>query len=181
MATTLISTGIEFPGGSQQTTLKGANVSETFVSNVATFTVSNIPSFTKLTAVFLVSYVSGPSNPSLIAKNTANNVTGELIGGNSVFYASGAAQTPTPIKYAGSGYTNFFSGTSYATFASAKIELFKITTSKYIYKATFTNGSSGPITIGNGTLTLSSGDVTELYLSGANGGWATVFSKVYWE
>lgn len=181
MATKLISTAVEFPDGSQQTTSKAGNVSETFVNNAATFSVTNIPSFTKLTAIFSVTYVSGPSNPSINAKNTANAVTGTLTGGNSVFYASGSFQQPTTYKYNGSGYTNFFSGSSYATFSSVKLELFKITTSRYFYRVVFTNSGSGPLTLGNGILTLSSGDVTEIYLAGANGGWATVYSKVYWE
>ena len=182
MATTLISTGIQFPGGSQQTTQKGpVNVSETFANNAATYTVTGIPSFTKLTAIFAVTYVSGPSNPYINAKNTANSVTAELVGGNTVFYASGALQQPSSIKNAGSGYTNFFSGSSYATFTSAKIELFKIATSRYFYRSTFTNSASGPITLGNGILTLSSGEVTEIIIGGANGGWGSIFSKVYWE
>lgn len=183
MGTTLTSTGIQFPNGTTQSTLRGIrNVSETFVTNAASFTVSGIPSFTKLTAIFKVSYVSGPSNPSVAVRNTANNVTATLTGGNSIYYASGSTQVPLNMKYTGS-QTNFFSGSSYATFAFGKIELFKITTGSYIYRSTFGGGgvNNGPIVVGNGTVTLSSGDVTEILLSGANGGWATVFSKVYWE
>jgi hypothetical protein len=185
MATKLISTGIEFPGGTVQTKAGGPiNASENFVSNVSTFTVSSIPSFTKLTAIFLVGYTSGPNTPSLVARNTAANYTGTLIGGVSVFFTCSSVLTPIVNKYSGST-TNFFSGSnSYAQFSSVKLELFKITTAKYFWKASFMGGgsNSGPVTMGNGILTMSSSDVTELYLSGATGsGFSYVYSKVYWE
>lgn len=182
MAVTLTSTGIQFPDSSTQSTQGNPiNVVEYFTSSTtASYTISSIPDFTKLTAIFKVSYVSGPSNPSLIAKNTSSNYTGTLTGGNSVFYGSGSSVLPTTLRTTGA-QTNFFSGTSYATFTTAKLELFKVSTGKYFYKCIFCGGNNSNITVGNGILTMNSTNVTELYLSGANGGWGTIYAKVYWE
>ena len=182
MSISLTSTGVQFPSGSTQTTKGDPNIVDNayYGTNYASYTVSNIPSFTKLTALFKVAYASGPSNPSIAVRNTANNVTGTLTGGNSLIYASGSSVNYGCIKASGGTTTNFFSGTTYATFSAAKIELFRITTGSYFYRSSFLNSSS-LMTIGTGTVTLSAGDVTEILLSGANGGWSTIFSKVYWE